>query len=79
MIDKIEQKLLDLKSAIEEDKTKKAQLEGAISELMRQLKDKFEISEDDIDSHLEKLEHQKLKSENEIKTDFEKLTKLYEW
>ena len=79
-MDNIESRILQLKDAIEEDKKKRAKIEGAIEELAKQLKNKYNATSDEevekilLDS---KTEIEKL--QGQIKDDFKKLVKLYEW
>lgn len=76
----IEQRLINLKKAIEEDKAKKAKLEGAVEELQKQLEQNYGITTvEEAEKLKKKYEKDIEKNEKEITEKFARLQKLYEW
>jgi hypothetical protein len=79
-MEKIEQKLLRLKEAIAEEKSKKSKLEGALEQLEKDLKEKYGItSVKDADK---KIKGWKVEIDTSIESAeeaMEKLEQLFEW
>lgn len=77
---KTEDRLMEMKRRIEELKTKKAQAEGAIKQISRELKDDFGCRDlKDAKAKLESMKAELEETERKIEKQIEKLDKDYEW
>jgi hypothetical protein len=75
-----EERLLQLREAIETDKQKKSRLEGAIEQLQKQLQDDFNISsKKEINKKIDKWKIELEEENKNIDVSYDKLEKLYEW
>lgn len=79
-MEKIIQRLTDLKSDIEKAKLQKAQAEGSIKELMNRLSQEFNLTSiDKAELKLEQLKREKDKLEQQIEDAVEELENEFEW
>jgi len=76
----IEQDLIDLRSKIDRAKSRKAEIEGALKQLLKDLKDKFACI--DIKAarrKLEQLQKKKEKLQEELEAGVAELEENFEW
>lgn len=79
-INKIIEKVEDYKEQIKKSEIEKAKLDGKKEEILKYLKDKFNISSiKEAEEQLEKLKKDKKFLEEEIEEKMEKLKNDYEW